>query len=54
MCSDGVVRFTAGCRYFTYDEAIAHWTKTRAGTKLGSESILLINHLKNMFDLQES
>lgn len=51
-CSDGVVRFTAGCRYFTYKEAVRHWASTRGDTRLGRESIILINHLKTMFDLQ--
>jgi len=51
-CADGIVRFTAGCRYFTYEKAIDHWTTTRGGTKLGKESIMLIEHLRAMYQLQ--
>lgn len=52
-CQDGQTRITAGCRYFTIPEAINHWTNTRGGTRLGKESIMLVNHLQNIFQLQE-
>lgn len=38
----------AGCRYFSLDEARAHWARTRAGTKLGDESLALVDHLERM------
>ena len=41
-------RIIAGCRYFTFDEARAHWTKTRGGTQLGEESLALVDHLERM------
>ena len=41
-------RIIAGCRYFTYEQAREHWTKTRGGTKLGDESLLLVAHLEAM------
>jgi len=43
------VRVKAGCRNFTWAEAIAHWTETRPiGTKLGDETHML---LANLWDL---
>ena len=41
----------AGCRYFTFDEAEAHWSKTRGGTKLGDETASILAHLKRMAEL---
>ena len=41
-------RIIAGCRYFTFDEARAHWTETRGGTQLGEESLALVDHLERM------
>jgi carbonic anhydrase/acetyltransferase-like protein (isoleucine patch superfamily) len=41
-------RIIAGCRYFSIDEARAHWTATRAGTQLGAESLALVDHLERM------
>jgi hypothetical protein len=32
-------RISAGCRFFTPDEAWRHWTQTRADTPLGDESL---------------
>lgn len=37
-CADGVWRLTAGCWFFTMDEAWKHWETTRAGTDLGEET----------------
>ncbi len=45
-CADGQVRVIAGCRYFTFEEAYAHWTATRGGTPLGEESIDILDALK--------
>lgn len=39
-------RIIAGCRYFTFDEARAHWTKTRGSTLLGEESLALVDFLE--------
>ena len=47
-----IVRIIAGCRYLTLDEARHHWTKTRGGTRLGAESLALIDHLERMAKLQ--
>ena len=47
-----VVRIIAGCRYLTPDEARRHWTDTRGGTKLGDESLALVDHLERMAKLQ--
>jgi hypothetical protein len=41
----------AGCRYFTEEQAIAHWTETRGGTRLGDESLLIVSHLVAMAKL---
>ena len=41
-------RIIAGCRYFTFDEARTHWANTRGGTKLGDESLALVDHLERM------
>lgn len=37
--------FRAGCRTFTYSEAIDHWKKTRGGTPLGEETLAIIAFL---------
>lgn len=42
----------AGCRYFTFTEARAHWSATRGGTQLGDESLVLVDHLERMAALQ--
>ena len=44
-------RIIAGCRYFTFKEAKAHWKATRGGTKLGDESLLIVKHLEGMAKL---
>ncbi len=41
-------RIIAGCRYFTFEHARAHWTGTRGGTRLGDESLALVDHLERM------
>jgi len=45
---DGIDRIIAGCRYFTVPEAIEHWTKTRYGTKLGTETLKIIRTLQEL------
>ena len=52
--SENVIRITAGCRYFTPEEAISHWTNTRSGTKLGAESLQIVDHLVKMLAIKES
>ena len=36
-------RVSAGCRFFTIEEARAHWTATRGGTPLGHESLDILD-----------
>ena len=48
----GALKITAGCRFFTPDEARSHWRSTRGGTKLGDESLLIVDHLERMALLQ--
>ena len=45
---DGPVMIRAGCRYLTISAAIDHWTKTRGDTRLGYESLALVEHLRRM------
>ena len=40
-------RVTAGCRFFTMDQAWQHWERTRGGTPLGDES----HDILTMFEL---
>ena len=40
-------RVSAGCRFFTMDEAWRHWEQTRGGTPLGDESLDILT----MFEL---
>jgi len=47
-CQDGVVRLTAGCRFFTFEEARAHWNKTRANTQLGEETTIILDNLERL------
>jgi hypothetical protein len=46
-------RVTAGCRFFTLDEAWAHWEKTRGGTPLGEESLDILTMFQIYVDRQE-
>lgn len=41
-------KIVAGCRYFSYEEALIHWSTTRANTPLGEESLYIVNALKNL------
>ena len=45
-CADGEYRIIAGCRYLTMPEAEKHWTETRGGTRLGAETIEILNFFK--------
>ena len=38
-------KIQAGCRDFTREEAVKHWTETRGGTELGEERLRMINAL---------
>ena len=42
QCQEGFF-ISAGCRWFTMDEARRHWTATRAGTPLGDESLDILD-----------
>ena len=42
---DGVWMITAGCRYFTIEEARQHWMETRANTDLGRERLMILDWL---------
>jgi len=41
-------RIIAGCRYFSFAEARAHWTGTRGGTPLGDESLAIVDCLERL------
>jgi len=41
-------RVIAGCRYFTFKKAKAHWKKARGGTPLGDETMSILKHLETM------
>ena len=45
-CADGQRRILAGCRYFTMPEARKHWKKTRDGTPLGQETMMILDLLE--------
>jgi hypothetical protein len=44
----GAVMVRAGCRYLPIADARAHWTETRGGTRLGDESLALLDHIERM------
>jgi Polymer-forming cytoskeletal len=44
----GEIKIIAGCRYFSISEARTHWINTRGGTRLGEESLLIIDYLEKM------
>ena len=43
---DGALWIAAGCRYFPVADARAHWTETRGGTKLGAETMAILDHIE--------
>ena len=38
-------KIQAGCRDFTREEAVKHWTETRGGTELGEERLRMVRML---------
>lgn len=48
FATPGGPRILAGCRWFKFNEAEAHWIKTRGGTPLGDESLEIVRFLKEM------
>ncbi len=51
-------RIKAGCRNFTVAEARTHWQTTRGGTRLGNESLAIVDHAERIaairgYDLNE-
>ena len=42
---ESVLQIHAGCRNFTFDEAIVHWTETRGNTPLGKETMAILAHI---------
>lgn len=45
-------RVIAGCRYFTFEEAREHWITTRGGTRLGVETLLILDYLESMTQIR--
>lgn len=45
-------RISAGCRYFTFEEARDHWKRTRGGTKLGDETLAIVDYLERMAEIK--
>ena len=43
----------AGCRWFTYDEAINHWSSRRHNESLTKEILLYVGMAKNLAELHE-
>jgi uncharacterized protein YjbI with pentapeptide repeats len=43
---DGAVWIKAGCRWFTAEDARAHWQKTRPDTALGAERLRFVDFLE--------
>ena len=46
-------RVSAGCRFFTMEEGRAHWTATRGGTKLGVESLAILDFFAAVIATEE-
>jgi hypothetical protein len=50
---DNKIAISAGCRYFeSFDDARNFWTKTRGGTKLGNETMLILDTLEKYAKLE--
>jgi Pentapeptide repeats (8 copies) len=45
---DGVVWIKAGCRWFSASDARGHWEKTRKGTALGVERLVLVDAIEKL------
>ena len=48
LTGDSEPMVKAGCRYFTLEQANAHWQSTRGGTPLGDETQIIIEGLVKM------
>ena len=46
--NNGVPWVKAGCRYFSLEDGIEHWTKTRGGTPLFDETMRLLEKGKEI------
>jgi len=46
--NNGVPWVKAGCRYFSLEEGIEHWTETRGGTPLFDETVELLEKGKKL------
>jgi uncharacterized protein YjbI with pentapeptide repeats len=46
LTGDETPMVKAGCRYFSMEDARAHWQKTRAGTPLGDETFAILDSLE--------
>lgn len=46
LTDDNTPMIKAGCRYLSIPESLAHWKRTRGGTKLGRERIAIVKFLE--------
>jgi len=44
----GVLQIRAGCRNLSITEAREHWAKTRGGTQLGDETMVILDHIEQV------
>jgi len=44
----GVLQIRAGCRNLSITEARKHWAKTRGGTQLGDETMVILDHIERV------
>lgn len=49
---NGVLWIKATCRYFPISEARAHWGETRGGTRLGSETLSILDHAERLAEIR--
>lgn len=49
-CMDGLKRIVAGCRYFTYDQAVAHWGQ-HSNLQKRRESMAIVNYFRALGQL---
>ena len=45
---DNVLQIRAGCRSLSITEARKHWIKTRGGTALGEETMVILDHIERV------
>ena len=43
---NNVLMIAAGCRYFSIEDARAHWIYSRSGTPLGDETMCILDHIE--------